>query len=239
MSTLRHPVAALSLAAACLFAGCGGSAKHHAEHAGHVASGHEDHEEAEMVAASYVAGCGLRLAPETVQALGVVTARVEATTLTPVDRLTAQIFHAGPPALAIVLVPSADADRLAGGAIEGARRRRIDRGAEATTHRVEWIVELPGDGRKVGDFVELTLTAPPLTTLAVPRSALIEGAEGVFVYVAGGNGFRLTPVETGPADGNRVSITAGLEAGDRVVTNAVETLFLTELRLTKGGGHSH
>jgi multidrug efflux pump subunit AcrA (membrane-fusion protein) len=104
---------------------------------------------------------------------------------------------------------------------------------------VEWIVELPGDGRKVGDFVELTLTAPSLITLAVPRSALVEGVEGVFVYVAGGNGFRLTPVETGPADGNRVSITAGLEAGDRVVINAVETLFLTELRLTKGGGHSH
>ncbi len=34
-------------------------------------------------------------------------------------------------------------------------------------------------------------------------------------------------------------ILAGLRAGDRVVATPVEQLWLAELRLTKGGGHSH
>ena len=36
-----------------------------------------------------------------------------------------------------------------------------------------------------------------------------------------------------------VEITDGLLAGDQVVTKPVETLWLIELRATKGGGHSH
>jgi multidrug efflux pump subunit AcrA (membrane-fusion protein) len=36
-----------------------------------------------------------------------------------------------------------------------------------------------------------------------------------------------------------VEITDGLLAGDQVVTKPVQTLWLIELRATKGGGHSH
>ena len=43
----------------------------------------------------------------------------------------------------------------------------------------------------------------------------------------------------GPHFSQFIEITDGLYAGDVVATGGVEQLWLTELRLTKGGGHSH
>ncbi|MBK9991892.1 MAG: hypothetical protein IPP19_14495 [Verrucomicrobia bacterium] len=48
-----------------------------------------------------------------------------------------------------------------------------------------------------------------------------------------------TAVKPGANDGEYIEILDGLYAGDVIATAAVEQLWLTELRLTKGGGHSH
>jgi hypothetical protein len=68
---------------------------------------------------------------------------------------------------------------------------------------------------------------------------VLRTATGTFVYVRTGEFWRRTTVEPGADDGNFVAIANGLAAGDVVATTAVEHLWLTELRLTKGGGHSH
>jgi hypothetical protein len=85
----------------------------------------------------------------------------------------------------------------------------------------------------------MTLRAPERTALAVPRSAILRTAAGTFVYVVQGVRFLRTVVKPGASDGAFVEIAEGPNAGDVVVTAGAEQLWLTELRLTKGGGHSH
>ena len=70
-------------------------------------------------------------------------------------------------------------------------------------------------------------------------AALLRTATGTFVYVVNGANLLRTPVKPGASDGAFIEILDGLYAGDVVVTHGVEHLWLTELRLTKGGGHSH
>jgi multidrug efflux system membrane fusion protein len=58
--------------------------------------------------------------------------------------------------------------------------------------------------------------------IVVPQEALVRVEQGfvVFVVEGGGSGTErvvATPVQTGAAQQNRVSITSGLEVGDRVV----------------------
>ena len=75
--------------------------------------------------------------------------------------------------------------------------------------------------------------------MTVPRAALLDTALGTFVYLINGEAFLRTPVTTGAMDDDIVEITDGVFEGDTVVTSPVSQLWLTELRLTKGGGHSH
>ena len=70
-------------------------------------------------------------------------------------------------------------------------------------------------------------------------STLLRTATGTFVYVVNGASLLRTPVKPGASDTTHVEILDGLYAGDLVATAGVEQLWLTELRLTKGGGHSH
>jgi len=77
------------------------------------------------------------------------------------------------------------------------------------------------------------------SALTVPRTALLDSAGGFFVYVVNGEFYLRTPVKTGASDASYFEITDGLYAGDIVVATPVEQLWLAELRLTKGGGHSH
>ena len=69
----------------------------------------------------------------------------------------------------------------------------------------------------------------------VPVSAILEAAEGKFVYVANGNYFIRTPILTGKYQGSRVEIIDGLFSGDVVVTKPVDLLWYTELQAIRGG----
>lgn len=225
----------LGLTATCLglaLAGCG-KKDAEAEHQ------HSESEEAEG-GVTFKEGRGLSLNPEVVKALGLRTAEAEERPLADNIRLIAQVFETVPRVLASATVPAAEAAHFEQHPFQGAKLVRIDRSTESATRLVDLIVALGRtDALAIGDFVEVVFAAEPTTVLAVSSSALLDGATGTFVYVVNGEHYLRTPVKAGARTADFVEITDGLYAGDVVVTAPVEQLWLAELRLTKGGGHSH
>jgi len=91
-----------------------------------------------------------------------------------------------------------------------------------------------------GDFVSARVQLPRQGLVpSVPVSALLRTAEGTYVYAVNGDAYFRTAVKTGAESGGWAEITDGLLAGDQVVIQPVQALWLIELRATKGGGHSH
>jgi multidrug efflux pump subunit AcrA (membrane-fusion protein) len=96
------------------------------------------------------------------------------------------------------------------------------------------------DKLKPGEFLVAVITLPREESVtAIPRSALLRTSQGTFVYAVNGDAYFRTAVTAGTEADGLVEITDGLLTGDQVVTKPVETLWLIELRATKGGGHSH
>ena len=61
--------------------------------------------------------------------------------------------------------------------------------------------------------------------IVIPSSALQRGSNGMFVYVVGDDHtVSVRPVQTGPSEGERVAVTDGLQAGERVVTDGADRL---------------
>ena len=95
-------------------------------------------------------------------------------------------------------------------------------------------------GLKPGEFLAATIAIPRAQEVTVvAKPALLRAAEGTFVYTVNGDAFYRTAVTVGAESEGLVEIADGLLPGDLVVTQAVEKLWLIELRATKGGGHSH
>ncbi len=93
---------------------------------------------------------------------------------------------------------------------------------------------------KPGEFIPARINLPRDEVVAtIPQAALLRTSEGTFVYAVNGDAYFRTAVKTGAEADGMVEITDGLLAGDQVVTKPVQTLWLIELRATKGGGHSH
>lgn len=204
-----------------------------------AAPDHADHTEA-GAGVTFKAGRGLQLPPPVVMALGVRTAEAEERPLTGVLNVTAQVFAIQPGVLASARLSIEQADRLGNSSFTEAKVVRIDRTALAATRLVELVLALDAaPPRKVGDFVTLALAVKPRTVLTVPRSAVLEGAASTFVYVVNSGAYLRTPVKVGARSPDFLEITDGLYVGDVVVVTPVDQLWLTELRLTKGGGHSH
>lgn len=252
MNPLAFILLAGSLTLVALSAGCekpqasGPAAHHDHEHA------HDG--ESEDGGATFAEGRGLRLPEEVAAALGLRTAVAEPRALARSLDLVAQVFAEKPGLRAVASIP---ADRAAGlapgqpaaiqfrdGPSAGAPAElvAISRAAEQATGQVELIFALPSHppAGGPGDAVALRLSlAAGAPALAVPRSALLDAAAGTFVYVVNGEGYLRTPVTVGTAGADHVEILEGLSAGAVVVAAPVDQLWLSELRLTKGGGHSH
>jgi hypothetical protein len=93
---------------------------------------------------------------------------------------------------------------------------------------------------KPGEFLPARITvASQESVVVVPVSAVLRTSEGTFVYAVNGDAYIRTAVKVGSQASGLAEILDGLLAGDQVVTKPVETLWLIELRATKGGGHSH
>ncbi len=92
-----------------------------------------------------------------------------------------------------------------------------------------------------GAFTDVWLigrTRPNVIT--VPQSALIEEQGLYFVYVnTSREHYRKQEVRLGGNDGKRVEITAGLSAGDKVVTQGAYQVKLASASATIPHGHSH
>jgi hypothetical protein len=246
------------IAMALLLAGCR-EEKPAAAHEPAAAHDHDhDHDQA---ATTFDAARGLRFSPEFAAALGIRTTPAAPRVMSRGVNVVARVYSrdAGGSALAVAVVPpetgngighfarvSANPGATPGGATDPATRATltaISSAMQRASNQVELLFTLAP--APPGNFVALTLSssAPAAAAApavpAVPRTALLAAASGTFVYVARDNHFQRTPVRAGVADASHVEITSGIREGDAVVVAPVEQLWLVELRLTKGGGHSH
>jgi hypothetical protein len=199
--------------------------------------------------ASFKEGGGLILPPGVVRALAISTVETAERPLVRRLSVTAQVYAAGTNARAVALVSSGQADEVkpglratinaTGEAV--AELVAISRIAEKASGQVELVfVLLNAPTLALGDTVTLTVNlAVDSPALVVPRSAVLDTATGTFVYVVNGTAYLRTPVKIGASDDSYFEITDGLYEGDIVVVTPVNQLWLSELRLTKGGGHSH
>ncbi len=212
--------------------------------------------------ASFKPGKGIMLIDETRQILGVEIADVIEEKLPQVVRFNVQVFgeihrfthanldHTGcdvhgsgflPPERVVLVEPKQPVKLLttANETMDGfvvAVKKTLAHG------ETEIIIGVTSTGTKLkdGEFVQATITLPrdePVTV--IPSSALLRTAEGTFVYVINGDAYYRTTVKVGSEADGKIEITDGLYAGDQVVAKPVETLWIIELRATKGGGHSH
>ncbi len=128
------------------------------------------------------------------------------------------------------------------GSERSARLMRVDDSLKSATQTVEALLEIPDTSNSlvVGLSVKATFHhGGRRSVMAVPRSALLKTAEGNFVYTQNEKHLLRTPVQVGTGNADWVEIKDGLLEGDAIASNKTETLWLTELRATKGGGHCH
>ena len=226
-----HWITVLIASAGLLFVGCGKKATE-------TAQTEEGSEEGGGVA--FKEGSGLALNADVIRALGLQTAETEERPPSAEVKLLAQVFATTPQILATASVSETEAARLEKQGSTGAKLIRVDRTSFTATRRVDAIFAVERNpAPKIGDFIELALVETSRAVLTVPRSAILDAATGTFVYVVNGANYLRTPVMLDSSAGDYVEITDGLYAGDVVVTTPVNQLWLAELRLTKGGGHSH
>jgi len=221
----------LAAAALGLLTGCGDKAS--------KPEAHEESKEAEVSGATFKEGRGLKFLSETAAAIGLKTAPVEERTVPRSLSMTAQVLDPGPPALLSASVSASDADWLEKTSIQDAKLVRIDRTTASTTGLADLTLSVNRPGLTSGEYVPLTLKAKETApVVAVPRSAVLRSAGGVFVYTVSGDYLVRTPVKIGAENDAFVEITDGLYSGDIIVTTPVEQLWLIELRAVKGGGDS-
>lgn len=126
-------------------------------------------------------------------------------------------------------------DTPAGGQAEKGIVKRVEKSPYAALGEYEVAVETdaPFD---TGTRLTAVFRAPAgEAASAVPRSALLKTAEGWFVYTVNEDFFLRTEVKVGAMNAEYAEITDGLYTGDQVVVSPVDTLWMAELQLLRGG----
>ena len=211
---------------------------------------------------SYEEGKGLLLKPETAEAIGLQFASVSKQPLPSRVELEAQVFVAAGDtmpahkpkqrsAYASAMIPADQAKQLNVG-----DPVTLTKGTDELSGRLTKISSYPGGGGHqtsltleiadpksllyVGEFIHVAVIGPlaKKPTLSIPKAALLETITGSFVFVEREGHLLRIPIVAGTVTGDSVEITEGLTIGDKVVLAPVELIYLTELRLTKGGGHA-
>ena len=249
------------LVASSLFVGCGHKEGDGKEEAHGKDDGH-GHGEESPSGASFKAGKGVIVAEETKKLLGVEVADVAERKLPNQIRFTVQVFgekhhhllnqedHSGCDVHGSAFLP-ADAAAVvkAGQPVNVLKNTNSPLGGVVlavqkalTLGESEVVIGISNatTALKAGEFVPARINLPRDEAVAViPQAAVLRTSEGTFVYAVNGDAYFRTAVKVGAEADGWVEITDGLLAGDQVVTKPVETLWLIELRATKGGGHSH
>jgi Cu(I)/Ag(I) efflux system membrane fusion protein len=93
--------------------------------------------------------------------------------------------------------------------------------AQARTTRVRMQVLNAGRALLPGEFGTVELATPPTRALTVPRDAVVDTGKATYVFVVEPGG-RFVPkaVVLGPDEGDDLTVAAGVEAGERVVSGA-------------------
>lgn len=254
-------IAALLFAASLL--GCGKKDGEAHSHAGEKAEGaHDEHGHEESASgASFKAGKGVMLTDETRKSLGLEIADVAEEKLPNQIPFTVQVFgekhhhavnqvdHSG-----CDVHGSGFLSSDAAAAVKTGQRVQLEKGKIPLPGIVlavqkalalgesEIVVGISNAATvlKEGEFVPARISLPRNDPVPViPKGALLRTAEGTFAYVVNGDAYLRTPIKTGSEAEGWVEVTDGILPGDQVVTKPVQTLWLIELRATKGGGHSH
>lgn len=243
-------------------AACGPATPDHSEGDGH-GHGEDAPGSGEESRTSFSEGKGISLPDETKTAIGLRLSEVEERALAPIIPVETQIYRASaeasrpegertgnayasallPPDHASSVKPGDPATLGSGGPRFAGKVWKVDPSSRHAVNSEEVIVEIPdAEGiLRVGAFLSGTISvgAKGDAVISIPRSAVLETATGKFAYVQNGEFLLRTPISTGAESADFAEITDGIYAGDTVVSEAVETLYLIELRATKGGGHSH
>lgn len=106
------------------------------------------------------------------------------------------------------------------------------------SNQTELLVEIadPQHELSLADFCSVRWQMAAVDApVAVPDSALLKTTEGEFVYLLKADRFVRTEVKSGATGEGFTEVHEGVAAGDIVVTNPVQTLWLTELKLKAGG----
>jgi hypothetical protein len=265
MKTPRVVAFASVLVAAALFAGCGHKEGHghdHGEEESHGKGHGHGHGEESPSGASFKAGKGVMLTDETRKSIGVEVADVTEHKLPNQIRFTVQVFgekhhhlpnqndHAGCDVHGSGFVSTDTAAIVkAGQPVEVLKTNTAPLGGVVLAVQkalalgeTEIVIGVSNAtaALKPGEFVPARISLPrDEAVTAIPQSAVLRASEGTFVYAVNGDAYFRTAVKVGAEADGWVEITDGLLAGDQVVTKPVQTLWLIELRATKGGGHSH
>jgi hypothetical protein len=237
-------LAAVGLLTGSLFVGCG---KKVAEtHADEVPAG-----------ASFQAGKGVSLTDETRQILGLEVADVTEQKLPAQIRFNVQVFgeqhrpasraddHSGCAVQGLGVLPLEKAAALCVGQAVQIQTQTKEAFAgivlavekAISSDENEIIVGITNAATKLlpGEFLSAVVTLPREQAVTViPRAALLRTVDGTFVYAVNGEAYFRTAVKVGAESAAQIEITDGLLTGDAVVTKPVETLWLIELRATKG-----
>jgi membrane fusion protein, copper/silver efflux system len=108
------------------------------------------------------------------------------------------------------------------GKVFSATIRNIQPVVEASTRTLKARLELPNPGYQLRPdmWVDVAFTTAAATRLMVPAGSVIDSGVTKIVYVDRGNG-KLEPrqVATGAMVDNRVEVSSGLQAGERIVTS--------------------
>jgi hypothetical protein len=265
MNPLRSIAILLALlVASSLFVGCGhkeGDGHDHGKEAHGKDDGH-GHGEESPSGASFKAGKGVIVTEETKKLLGVEVADVTERKLPNQVRFTVQVFgekhhhllnqedHSGCDVHGSGFVSTNTAAIVKTGqpvellkstnAPLGGVVLAVQKALALGESEIVIGVSNATAALKSGEFVPARINLPRDEAVPViPQPALLRTSEGTFVYAVNGDAYYRTAVKVGSEADGWVEITDGLLAGDQVVTKPVQTLWLIELRATKGGGHSH
>ena len=205
---------------------------------------------------------GLHVPAETAAFIDLKIADVEERPVKSEFRFAAQVYRAATDAKVASVRPMAPTPALASGDVSPEEAHVLQRG-QSITVQLDRGVSLPGhiaeiephtdkstvehldvtvaiqdssDQLTPGTFVNVK--APiggDKAVVSVPRSALLQTAEGKFVYTVSGEHFVRAAVKTGALNDEYVEISDGLYAGDKVVVSPVMTLWMAELQSLRGG----
>lgn len=219
-----------------------------------------DHEHSSGV--EFVQGRGLVIPPATRQSIGLRTVRAERRAVPREIRFTVQVFgeqhrhhaiendHSGCDVHGSALLPHERSQQIeAGQRVEllgrtnGSPQGVVLAASQAPAlGELELVIGFSNAAAMLrpGDFLPARVRIDrEAHVVAIPAEAVLRTAEGTFVYVEADAAFQRRRVLVGSEADGWSEIVTGLSESEIVAREPVQTLWLAELRATRGGGHSH